>query len=416
MNNNSDITRREHLKLSGAVGALGAVGLAGCLDSDDGDADEITGWAWADPALEEFREQHADTLEDRSGTRLEWETFPWSEYQSNLVTAVGADRSPDVFQLSVLWTRQFADNDRAMNVEAEGVDTDQFTDAARRNSSYEGTLYAVPWYVDCRLLAINREWFRDEGLEVPDSTEAPTWDEFETWVETLSADDQVGCAIDPEAFDCMVYSNGGGYLTDDGTEAAINSPEAVEVGEFLQKHVAEEDNIMTRPGPELADEFIAETTPMYCRAGSWEYSRLEESGIDWQYVPIPVGPSGNRSRSWSAGVYFALPPDGDHTEEAMEFLDVVLSDEVQANTVANHGGFPAVESAYETDEFREFIDDNEKLEVVEQEMENTVSFPDHPETGEMWSIVHDAAERIFQDTQSPQESLDQAADEINDLL
>jgi multiple sugar transport system substrate-binding protein len=48
-------------------------------------------------------------------------------------------------------------------------------------------------------------------------------------------------------------------------------------------------------------------------------------------------------------------------------------------------------------------------------MENTVSFPSHPEVAKMWDSVHTQAQAMWQGT-DPQQALDKAAQDINALL
>lgn len=416
MTSNRNTSRRAYLATSTAA-VIGLSGLAGCLgDEEDGDGDEtVELWAWNDPALEDTRDEQAEEFESEYGTEVDWQYYPWEDYLSNLTSSVSGGSAPDSMALSVLWTSRFGDQGTVLDLEEEGFDPDDFIDSARDNSSYEGTLYAVPWYADCRLIAINREMFEDAGLEVPDQMTVPTWEEFGTWIDELADDRRDGFVLaEGEGFDVFALSNGARYLSEDGSSAAIDSAEAVEAGEYLREYVVENETATTRPNTDTVDELISETAAMVY-AGSWEYGRLQESDLDWQYVPIPQGPSGDRSRSWSAGVYYSIATEGADVDQGSEWLEYLTSEEVQSRVI-DVGGFPGLQSAYETDEFQSFLDDNPKLEVVAQEMENTVSFPEHPDVGDMWNAVHTAAERIWQDESSPQDALDGAADEINDLL
>lgn len=425
----TDFGRRQYLKLASSAAAAGL--LAGCTSGSDGEgsspddsgsegnsgdgSESLSVWAWNDPGLKEVRESQASKFEKQNGTSVDWQYYPWSDYLSKITSSVSAGNAPDSMALSTLWIPRFGDRGTVPDLGKMGFDPSVFLDAGRENSSYQGTLYACPWYVDCRLVAINKTRFKDAGLEIPDPMTAPTWEQFGTWLDALGEGGNTAFVMAPgEGLDCFILSNGGSYLNEDGTKARINSPEAVEAAEFLKPYVVDDGVVATRPGPKDLDDFISGNAAMSL-AGSWEYGRLQDTDIDWQYVPIPKGPSGDSSHSWSAGVYYSIPSKGGNQELGKKWLEYVISDEVQANVV-KVGGFPATKSAYDSEAFRSFIEENPKLKVVEQEIENAVSFPSHPKVGEMWNIAHTAAERIWQGQQDPQTALDGAAQEFESLL
>lgn len=409
--NEISLNRRQYFKSAGSAAA--AALLAGCIGGES-DSDSLSVWAWNDPSLEEIRESQSSQFEEQNGVPLEWQYYPWSDYLSKITTTMSSGELPDSMALSVLWTARFGDQDTIPDLEEMGFDPSEFITAARDNGSYQGTLYACPWYNDCRLVAINKTRFEDAGLEIPDQMEAPTWEQFGAWLDALGENGEAAYAMPPgEGFDVFMLSNGGSFLNDDGTDMRINSPEAVEAAEFLRPYV-EDGVIVTRPNTEVLDEFITGNAAMSF-AGSWEYGRLQDTDVDWQYVPIPQGPSGESSRSWSAGVYYSIPASGGDKEIGQEWLEYIISEEVQTSVV-EAGGFPAMKSAYETDEFQSFLDENPKLTVVEQEMENAVSFPRHPDVGEMWEIAHTSAEKIWQGQEESQDALDEAAEEFENLL
>lgn len=439
---NRNLSRR---KLIALAGAAGATGLAGCssgstggentggtdsrsgtggTDSGSGESggngESATLWAWNDPGLSPIRDEQAKELANQSDaiSDVSWEYYPFENYLAKATTAIPAGNAPDSLALSVLWVPRFADKGVALNLEDHGFNPDDYVSAARNNASYNGNLWAIPWYADCRLVAINTKMFEESGLEVPDQTKQPTWEEFGSWVDTLAQDHGAGYAMSAgEGFDCFALSNGSGFLNEDGTEAIINNDAAVEAAEFLQPKIVEDESIIARnPGGTLAiEDFLAGEAAM-CFAGSWNYPRLRDSGLEWQFVPYPKGPQVDSSHTWSAGVFYTVPSRGGASQEiGLEWLNYINSMEVQKNVTKAMGGFPGRKDAYETDAFKSFIEENPKLEPIAQEMENTVSFPSHPEVAKMWDSVHTQAQAMWQGT-DPQQALDKAAQDINALL
>jgi len=438
------LTRRQWIALTSAAGISG---LAGCGSGDDGgDGDDggtgtdttaggdgsdggsgeaATLWAWNDPGLTPTREEQAQAFASQYDqvSSAQWENFPFENYLSKVTNAISAGNAPESAALSVLWTPRFIDQGVAVNVEDAGLNPDDFVAAGRQNSSYDGTMGAVPWYVDCRMLGINRADFEQAGIEVPDRTYRPTWEEFAGWIDTLSSELDHGNGFSlpaGEGFDAFVLSNGGGYINEDATEATINDDAAVGAAEFLQPKVVEEETVIARPTGATdtgIDDFLTGNAPMYY-AGSWQVPRLQDSDVDWQFIPFPSGPniSDDISHTWSAGVFYMVPNTGGVNQEIGQlWLEYIASEEVQANVTNAVGGFPGLKSAYETDTFQQTLEDEPRLKTVEQEIENTKPFPSHPEVASMWNTVHTQAEALWQGDDI-QTVLDRAADEINSVL
>lgn len=437
------MTRVNRRTLLGAIGSAGVAGLAGCSSgsgggdsaggsSSGGDStqsdgssnsssdlpDSMTNWAWNDPSLQPVREQQAAEFKKMTGTSINWQTFPFENFTAKFTSALQGGNAPDATALSVLWVPRYASQEVILDLEKEGFNADDYVAGAKRNAMSNGSLYSIPWYADCRALAINKTMFKDAGLEVPDPMKRPSWEEWKSWVTTLAKEHDAGYGMPAgEGFDGFVLSNGGGYINDDGTKAIINNKAALEAAEFLQP-LAMDGKIQTFTGggaTTAGAQFESKNIPMYY-AGSWDYGRMEDSGIDWQYVPHPSGPRIDTSHTWSAGVYYTAPARGGANKEAgLRFLEYIASEETQKKVVDAVGGFPGLKAAYETDYFNNYIEEHPKLKTIEQEMENTIAFPDHPEVSTMWSAVHTSAQALWTGTE-PQKALDDAAKEIKSVL
>ncbi|MFC6962509.1 extracellular solute-binding protein [Halocatena marina] len=428
---NRRLTRREVIALASSVGA---VGFAGCTGGNSGNSGTNTGngngsgnggssmtlWAWNDPGLSPIRKEQKKQLAKQSDaiSNISWEYYPFENYLAKATTAIPAGNAPDSLALSVLWVPRFADKGVALDLEKEGFDPSNYVSAARSNASYDDTLWSVPWYADCRLIAINKKMFKEAGLKVPKPTHRPSWDEFGSWVDALGKKHGTAFSMSAgEGFDCFALSNGSGYLNEDGTKAIINNNAALEAANFLQPKIVEDKSIIARnPGGTLAvEDFLAGESAM-CFAGSWNYPRLRDSDLDWQFNPYPGGPKVDKSHTWSAGVFYSIPSRGGADKKlGLEWLNYINSMEVQKNVTKAMGGFPGRKDAYETKVFKQFIEDNPKLKPVAQEMENTVSFPSHPDVSKMWDAVHTQAQAMWQG-KKPKQALDTAAQEIDSLL
>jgi multiple sugar transport system substrate-binding protein len=69
---------------------------------------------------------------------------------------------PDVLQLDVIWTAEFAGAGWILPLEAPATDISDFLPAAVAAAEWQGRLYAVPWFVDVGLL-----YWRTDLLAAP---------------------------------------------------------------------------------------------------------------------------------------------------------------------------------------------------------------------------------------------------------
>lgn len=419
------------------VGSLAGAGLAGCLERSEGglpadDPDEGAGsdgespasasaWAWNDPNLDGARRGLADGYEQTTGRALRWQTFPFGEFGTKFTNALNGSNAPDALQQTVMHVPQFASKDVLTPASELGFSRDRFMETAAQNAAYEGTMYGVPWFFDCRLMAINVDHFRDAGIEVPDPTEAPSFETFANWIDQLATEDRAAYAmLTGQGYSNLMLCNGGRVVDEDLTTATINETPAVEALEFVERLVVEDETVdaMAFSGSNpVVPAFLNERASM-AQVGSWMYGQLKDSAdFEWQFLPFPVGPSGDSSHSWSGGVYLSVPSKGGaNVEHGRALLEYATRPAVQAKIVEQAGGFPGLEAAYETEAFTSYIEEEPKLETVVQEMENTLSRPRHPKAGQMREAVTVAAEKVWQEQATPQEALDGAATEIQGML
>lgn len=414
------LSRRQYLELLGLGGAVGLAGCTGSNDSENNDqtqadadsdnvenqqGDSLTVWAWNDQALAPTRDEQAQAFEEQNGNSLEWQYFPWDNYLSKLQTSMAGGNTPDSFALATAWIPQMANNDAVAELSSD--DFPEMIDAAEHNSSYQDGLYSVPWYADCRALCINIDKFEDAGLEVPDDyLQAPSWDQFATWVNELSTDDQKGYVMAPdEGFEGMMLSNGGRYLEkgDDGYRTGMSDEEVINAANYFLEDLNLQENVLLND--EDLEQFLAGNAAM-TYAGSWELDQLNSADVNYTYLPHPAGPDGDESRTWSAGVYYSIPKDASDT--ARQWLEFVMSEEVQQNVIEKVGGFPGRADVYETDAFQERTQEDPVMEVIAQEMQKAVAFPRIPDLTSYLDIVRPAIERVWQGQASPEDAFSEA--------
>jgi multiple sugar transport system substrate-binding protein len=116
--------------------------------------------------------------EKESGNEVEVQLFGFDVYYDKLLAALEAGFGPDLaFADLGGWVPTFAAKDWLVNLDSqiESWDgTDQIWPNLWPTVAYEGSLYGLPWYTDCRLLLYNKTMLKDAGFDNPPET----WEEF----------------------------------------------------------------------------------------------------------------------------------------------------------------------------------------------------------------------------------------------
>jgi multiple sugar transport system substrate-binding protein len=79
----------------------------------------------------------------------------------------------DLYSLDVIWTAEFARAGWVRRVPDALIDEDEFLRGPIESVTWEGDLYAVPWFTDAGVLYYRTDLLEEAGLAVPE-----TWDQF----------------------------------------------------------------------------------------------------------------------------------------------------------------------------------------------------------------------------------------------
>jgi multiple sugar transport system substrate-binding protein len=303
-----------------AIAGLGvsALLLAGCSGGSTPAADsavEITYLThWGGEQVGDLEAAAAAFSEDNPDVTVNIQSVPFDQLLSTLATQGNSADGPTITNIYTAWLPQLV-SDGIVTPAPSDVASDVtgnygagFAEAA----SVDGEVYGVPNEVALYQLNYNTELFAAAGID-----EAPAdWDaltEDATALKDSGVKNPIGFitgwgngVVHP--FLSFVASNGGSFLTADGSESALTSPEVLEVAEYYEELASSGLTDVTlstadanTTGPYL-DSFSQNQTGMIVMANWWK-STLESAMGDGfaaiESAPIPVGPSGDGSSSIS---------------------------------------------------------------------------------------------------------------------
>ena len=98
--------------------------------------------------------------------------MPWDGAHNKISAAIAGQQTPDVTMLGTTWVGEFAKTGALDVTPPDFVNKDDFFPGAWETGVVDGTSYSVPWYVETRLLFVNKAVAEKAGI-----TEAPKdWD------------------------------------------------------------------------------------------------------------------------------------------------------------------------------------------------------------------------------------------------
>lgn len=146
--------------------------LSGCRGSED-NAQLITFWA-----IGAEGEKVADLIpefeKENPGVKVKVQQIPWTAAHEKLITAYVSETLPDVFQLGNTWIPEFsalgAIEPLTSFIQRDTVRPDKFFAGIWDSNVIDSVVYALPWYVDTRLLFYRKDILAKAGYENPPRT------------------------------------------------------------------------------------------------------------------------------------------------------------------------------------------------------------------------------------------------------
>jgi multiple sugar transport system substrate-binding protein len=144
--------------------------------------------------------------------------------------------------------------------------------------------------------------------------------------------------------------------------------------------------------------------------GPWMVDIYKNNYPDFQvnFAPIPTGPQGTTS-SVVGGEDVVVLAGSKNQEAAMKWAAYLLSPEAQ-KMMAEVGQMPTLASLAGDPSMPPYF------AVFQEQLKTAQARVPHPKWGDMDNAINNAYQRMLKGEQTPQQALDQAADEINALL
>jgi multiple sugar transport system substrate-binding protein len=330
----------------------------------------------------------------------------------------------DVFGLDVIWTPEFSRAGWLLDLSdvIDEVDREDFLEGPIRANTYEGKLYAAPWYVDGGVLYYRKDLLEKYGIAPP-----MTFDELATSAQFILSREKdpdlhgfIWQGKQYEGLVCaameFIYGNGAQVL--DGNAAALDSPQAVAAIDWMRKliEVGITPELVTTADEEATRNIFGSGRAIYMRNWpyAWNIFQRDESPVKDKIgiTAMPHFPAGE-SASTLGGWQLGINKHSRSPEAAKRFIRFMVSPDTQEELAIAVGYKPSRRSVYYRPEIRE-----EQPFIVEllSVMERTQPRPVTPYYPRITQILQTEFSAVVSGIRPAEEAMKSAAKEINKIL
>ena len=341
----------------------------------------------------------------------------YGDLEAKIGAAVVAGGLPTIAQVYENWVTPIQEILYPIGNFMTVAEVNDIIDGLVPGNTYNGILTTVPFNKSIMVL-----YYREDLVPVPPTT----WEEYLAMSAALTTEDGDGDGfpdffgtgfrpVNPELFLNLLDEAGGSILSEDWSEVTINNAAGLVAGEFVEaiapySYVTNEYMSNVFPG-KLAMFIDTSAGYYYNNAGA------EGAGVVMKVARVPAGAV--TQRSMIQGTNLAIFDTGDITKEqkdaAIDFVKFLIRPENTVFWAIRSGYQPVVKSAYETQEWIDFVEANDYQQAMSAQMIDGFSQILHPAYGDMRNIIATAFEEILAGAATPQDALDYAAEELADL-
>jgi multiple sugar transport system substrate-binding protein len=322
----------------GVVAALAAA-VTGC-SSGEAASSPNTVTLWVRDYQEDVMKPLADAFNETHDTQVKVTLVPSGDFVQKLATAAAGNNAPDVASIDLVFTPYFASVGALADITdqvAELPYADSMSPAHVAQSTFEDVTYAVPFTGDVSVLFYNKALFTAAGLD----PEAPptNYQEISDAAAAITAlgNGTYGFAFSGACAGCNIFSltpliwaSGGDVLTEDGSEALLDSPEVAKAL-TLYKDMWENGDmpelVQTDNGPNAGTAFQEGTIGMRGDGTTYLATLAAEGKVDFGVTPLP-GETGGQA-SFAGGDNLSITSGAKNPDGAWEFLEWATGDEAQ---------------------------------------------------------------------------------------
>lgn len=358
---------------------------------------DITVWAMGTEG--EKLSQLADAfMKENPDAHVTVTPVPWDGAHNKISAAIAGQQTPDVTMLGTTWVGEFAKTGALDVTPPDFVDKTDFFPGAWETGVVDGTSYSVPWYVETRLLYVNKAVAEKAGV-----TKAPkTWDELTQAVKDLQTKGGAkwGTYLQPGQMGAwqtvmpFVWQNGGDIY--DGSKFTLDSPQVVEALDYYKSFY--DNGLSTRDRiaeGETEPKFLSGEIASFV-SGPWHIGLLNDLGGEGKYELWPMPSGSGDFTSFIGGSNMAVFKNSKNRDAAWKFVSYLMKPDVQVRWYQTVSDLPSVQAAWNN----ETLAGDPQLKLFGDQLDKAKAPPSIPTWEQIAAGVDTELEKIAKGTES----------------
>lgn len=397
--------------------------LAGC---DTGTEQTVVVKFWAMGREGEVVQALLPAFERRNpGIRVRVQQIPWSAAHEKLLTAYAGDAMPDMLQLGNTWLPEFVAlraidslDERIRNSAA--VQTADYFPGILATNVLDGITYALPWYVDTRLLFYRKDVLASAGVTAPPTTWA-AWIEAMTRVKARVGGDRYAILLPINEWQqpvILALQLGAGLLKDNDSYGDFRAAPFRQALLFYVEmfHRGLAPPVGNSQLANLYQEFANAYFSMYI-TGPWNIGEFNQRLPDslknqWLTAPLPGPDARTPGVSLAGGASLAIARSSPHKEAAWKLLEYLSEPAQQLEFYRLTGDLPSRRIAWRDP----LLADNPYAQAFWQQLQRLKATPPIPEWERIASKIGQYCEAVIREAMTVDEALAALDRDVDALL
>jgi multiple sugar transport system substrate-binding protein len=323
---------------------------------------------------------------------------PWDAAHDRIVNAIAGGQAPDVLMVGTTWMGEFAGLG-GLDPTPQNIDSSQYFEGAWGTTVVDGVSYAVPWYVETRVL-----YYRTDLAEQAGAGEPGSWDELKELAQGMQdAGAQWGISLQPggtgswQTFMPFFWQAGGEIMDGEGN-FTLDSEACVEALTYYDSFFEEGLAQPTEADVPVEGQFANGDVGAFI-SGPWMISVVEEAGTEPETYTVARQPSEAAGTSFVGGSNLAVSADSDNKEAAWAFIEYLSRPEVQVTWFETVNALPSVQAAWDD----EGLSGDERLSVFGEQLEDAKAPPSIVTWEQIAAEIDAVIEQVTQGDMAPED-------------
>jgi arabinogalactan oligomer/maltooligosaccharide transport system substrate-binding protein len=360
----------------------------------------------------EFMQMVGEKFEEEYGVKVVYEEVDFTESVTRLLQDGPAGVGADVFAMphDRLGEAYSAGIVYPNVISKERVNND-FVDAARIATSYEGELYGYPTGIETYALFYNKDL-----VEKAPKTYAEIVEFGKTYNDPGNNKYALLWDVSNAYFSHQFIAGNGGYIFgDEGSNANDVGLATKESIAGLEEMVSLKEILPLQAGDanyDVMDGLFQEGKAATIINGPWAVQGYKDAEVNFGIVALPLLENGNHPKSFSGVRGLYVSSFSAYPQAAQLFAQFATSDEMLLERFKLTGQIPPAKTLMDED----VIANDEYVVPFLEQAQYAAPMPSIPEMATVWDPYAAALASAWNGDQTPEEAMTQAAETINEAI